>query len=213
MLTREDIQGAIEFIKEKYPRFPESENFWWKALGEYDVPQAWFHRTVQAQVLDGEKPPSATELRRKARSYVESEKTRREYSKKREPQKAHDGLVRILKDWRAGKPFYEHVDPRRAHKLGESMSILKADYAVMVLGLIATDQLKQGKTLEEVYQIALSESRGWTNQRLLDEVKRYYGYQQKRAETRIVEADTRELFDGLTSQILKERTGGNWASW
>ena len=119
------------------------------------------------------------------------------------------GLVKVVTDWNGSQASTKWVHNSRAHKLGESMSILKADFCTIVLGLIATDLLKQGKSLEEVYQLALRDSKGWKPSQLLYEVQKFIGYHATRRVTQVVV--NQDKFEALTQQVLSEREQRAWA--
>ena len=184
---------------------------------EFDVEPGWFHRTVQSKVLDGSKQPSATEMRVACRTYVENKKLQHELqSKKQLEQQLKPGLVKVVTGWDGSKAKYEHVAADRAHKLGESMSILKADFITLVYGQRATQRLQDAggsakERLELVYKLACDEVSTWTTKDLLSRVKQFFGYEQPRRETQVYVSQ--DKFESLTQRILGERGQAIQDAW
>lgn len=130
------------------------------------------------------------------------------YAKSKEQEWRAQGLVKVIVGWDGKKAATRWVSADRAVKLGDSMSILRADFLVIVYGQRATQMLQDAggterERLDLVFRLACDEANGWTPQQLLARVKAHFGYQQPRRETQVYVSQDR--FSSLAQQVLAER--------
>lgn len=203
MIKLEHIEESIEFIKQKYSYYSETSTFWKACFEGIDLPGDLLTRLVRQEVINGTEKPSASKIRARLLAIERSQ----QIDKRRESQTRPIGEdeIRVITDYsREGGYSYRVVPKSRAHVLNEHCAVLKADYCTAILGILATDQLRQGKTLDEVYQIALDEVRSLGRKYELTQILEFFGYSGSRRE-QSKQLDPVDLLQGLASKMIAEK--------
>jgi hypothetical protein len=197
MVDKNTIDSLLEIVKFKHPRYEQSAEYWAMCLSEYDVPSTWLKYKVSQYLMDKEKPPSAAYFKRECAAFVASERSGKNKDVQKVP--ANHKITLVGWDRASCEAVYKAVPIEKIYRLTKSLYILKSDVCALALGWIATDLLRQGKSFEYVYEIAIKELEQLDPWALSQKVKELYAYTDTQKELRKVDP-----FEAIAAQEINK---------